>query len=259
MTGPAGHSSFFPFPREGGRAGAAHRARGPAYTRADPLEESWMDARGFVKELEGFKAERLAPLVGAGRDPLFQRSQPLDSKRMLQVALANEIGVSELAAAWMPSTAELDVKIAFARQAGDEAGHFQLVADRLAALGFDLESFRPPAANPLFDYLRGLTTTVERIAAGLFTLESIALGVNENFMAFCEGQGDLETVRIYREYIQPDELRHQRLGQQLLARYATDPAGQTAARQVVGKVLEIAAAARAGAAQKLGTSCFPGC
>ncbi|MDB4953706.1 MAG: hypothetical protein JWO36_1275, partial [Myxococcales bacterium] len=31
----------------------------------------------------------------------------------------------------MPSTPELDVKLAFARQAGDEAGHFQLVADRL--------------------------------------------------------------------------------------------------------------------------------
>ncbi len=49
---------------------------------------------------------------------------------MLQVALANEISVSELAAAWMPSTQEVDVKIALARQAGDEAGHFQLVADR---------------------------------------------------------------------------------------------------------------------------------
>ena len=51
---------------------------------------------------------------------------------MLQVALANEISVSELAAAWMSNTPEVDVKIAFARQAGDEAGHFELVADRLA-------------------------------------------------------------------------------------------------------------------------------
>jgi len=44
--------------------------------------------------------------------------------------LANEISVSELAAAWMPSTPEIDVKLGFARQAGDEPGHFQLVADR---------------------------------------------------------------------------------------------------------------------------------
>ena len=61
---------------------------------------------------------------------------------MLQVALANEISVSELAAAWMPSTPEIDVKLAFARQAGDEAGHFQLVAERLSALGFDVAGFR---------------------------------------------------------------------------------------------------------------------
>jgi hypothetical protein len=88
---------------------------------------------------------------------------------MLQAALANEISVSELAAAWMPSTREVDVKIAFARQAGDEAGHFQLVAGRLGALGFDVAGFRPPGTNPLFEYLRGLSTTIERIAAGLFT------------------------------------------------------------------------------------------
>ena len=67
---------------------------------------------------------------------------------MLQLALANEISVSELAAAWMPSTPEVDVKIALARQAGDEARHFELVADRLVALGFELAGFQPPAANP---------------------------------------------------------------------------------------------------------------
>jgi uncharacterized ferritin-like protein (DUF455 family) len=159
----------------------------------------------------------------------------------------------------MPSTQEVDVKIAFARQAGDEAAHFQLVADRLAALGFDVASFQPPRANPLFDYLRGLSTTVERIAAGLFTLESIAYGVNENFMAFCHRRGDAETVRIYREYIQPDEQRHQQLGRQLLAKYATESALHQKAKDVVGRVLEIATAARAQAAEKMGTASFPGC
>ena len=54
---------------------------------------------------------------------------------------------------------------------------------------------------PLFDYLRSLSTTVERVAAGLFTLESIADAVNENFMAFCHQRGDAETVRICREYM----------------------------------------------------------
>ena len=217
-----------------------------------------MDAIAFVQELDAFKAERLSPIVGAGQTSLLGGA-PGDAKKMLQVALANEISVSELAAAWMPSTPEVDVKIALARQAGDEAGHFQLVADRLVALGFDIAGFRPPGANPLFDYLRGLSTTVERVAAGLFTLEAIAYAVNENFMAFCDLRGDAETVRIYRKYIQPNEQRHQQLGRQLLAKYAKEPALQESAKEVVRLVLEIATASRAQAADRMGTACLPGC
>src|SRR5262249_26058028 len=155
-------------------------------------------------------------------------------------------------------TRELDVKLAFARQAGDEAGHFQLVADRLTALGFDVAGFAP-ADNPLFQYLRGLTTTVERIAAGLGALAAIAYRGNQKFMALCERRGDRETVEIYRAYIQPDEQRHQQLGQQLIAKYATTPAQQQLAHDTVARLLEIAGATRATAAARLGTACFPGC
>ena len=172
---------------------------------------------GFLRELEAFQAERLSPILGAGRASLDEDA-PADAARMLQIALANELNVSELAAAWMPTTPEVEVKIAFARQAGDEAGHFQLVAARLAALGF------APAS-----------------------------------LAFCARRGDDETVRIYREYIQPDERAHQQLGRQLLDRYAVAPAQQRAAREAVARVLEIATATRAKAAEKLGAACFPGC
>jgi uncharacterized ferritin-like protein (DUF455 family) len=216
-----------------------------------------MDTISFVHELETFKTERLSRIVAAGQTSLG--GGPADAERLLEVALANEINVSELAATWMPSTAEIDVKVAFARQAGDEAGHFQLVADRLAALGFDVAGFSQPTETPLFRYLRGLSATVERVAAGLFTLESIAYAVNENFIAFCEERGDAETVRIYRAYIQPDERAHQELGQKLLAKYANTPELQRTAREAVAKVLEITAVGRAQVAQRLGTACFPGC
>lgn len=210
----------------------------------------------FLGELDAFKAERLAPIVAAGGTSLTGEAG--DPKALLQIALANEINVAELAALWMPSTPELDVKLAFARQAGDEAGHFQLVADRLRALGFDPDAFRA-GENPLFAYLRGVTSTVERIAAGLYTLESLAYAVNENFMAFCAARGDDETVRIYREYIQPDERAHQELGQRLLVKYAGTPELQELAKATVGKVLELAAATRAKAAERIGAACFPGC
>ncbi|MBX3157817.1 MAG: ferritin-like domain-containing protein [Deltaproteobacteria bacterium] len=212
----------------------------------------------FVRELEAWKTERLDAIVATGRTSITADA-PADATRMLQIALANEISVSELAAAWVATTPEVDVKIAFARQAGDEAGHFMLVSERLGALGFDAAAFQPPVGNPLFEYMRQLPTTVERIAASLFTLESIAYGVNENFMALCAQRGDAETVRIYREYIQPDERAHQELGQRLLAKYAATAEHQALARATAARVLEIAGAARAAAAAKLGTACFPGC
>nr|HEX4312951.1 ferritin-like domain-containing protein [Kofleriaceae bacterium] len=210
----------------------------------------------FVAALDAASATRLASLA-----PLVttRAGDPSDLHAMLQIALANEISVSELAARWMPTTPELDVKLGFARQAGDEAGHFQLVASRLAALGFDASAFVPPPANPLFAYLSGIESTVERVAAGLYALESIAYAVNETFMAYCGARGDAETVRIYEAYIQVDERAHHELGKRLLAKYAVTPAAQAAARATVDRVFDLAAATRAAAATRTGLACFPGC
>jgi hypothetical protein len=83
--------------------------------------------------------------------------------------------------------------------------------------------------------------------------------VNEEFMAYCAEQGDDETVRIYREYIQPDERAHHELGKKLLDKYARTPALQKLADTTTARVLELATAVRAKAAEKIGTSCFPGC
>ncbi|MEO8842794.1 MAG: ferritin-like domain-containing protein [Kofleriaceae bacterium] len=212
----------------------------------------------FLAALDEDRANRLAPITGAGRMSLTAELTT-DAQRLLQVALTNEVNVAELAALWVATTPELDVKLAFARQAGDEANHFNLVAARLTALGFDTSAYAPPPPNALFEYLRGLATTIERLAAGLYALEAIAYAVNENFMAFCEARGDHETVRIYREYIQPDERGHHELGKQLLAKYAVTAADQAVAQATTARVFELAAKTRAVAAEKLGAACFPGC
>ncbi|CAN5174206.1 hypothetical protein BH11MYX1_BH11MYX1_54250 [soil metagenome] len=212
----------------------------------------------FITALDADRAARIAPIAGAGRLSLTA-AVTMDAKALLQVALSNEINVADLAARWVPTTEEIDVKLAFARQAGDEANHFNLVADRLKAQGFDVDAYTPPAANALFEYMRGLTGTIERLAAGLYALEAIAYAVNENFMAFCEARGDHETVRIYRDYIQPDELGHHELGTQLLAKYAVTAEQQARAQATAARVFELAAVTRAKAAEKLGAACFPGC
>lgn len=210
---------------------------------------------GFADELAARSHDRLAAIIEAGRGD----AGSADAKALLQVALVNEISVSELAASWVGSTREVDVKLAFARQAGDEAGHFQLVAQRLRTLGFDVDGFVPPAANPLFQYLATLGTTIERVAAGLFALESIAYGVNENFIAYCRAHGDDETVRLYESIIQPEEREHQAIGRALLDKYVTTPEARERAMATVDRVLEIATTTRAAAAGRLGVTCFPGC
>jgi uncharacterized ferritin-like protein (DUF455 family) len=210
---------------------------------------------GFSDELTARSQDRLAAIIAAGRADTGGG----DARALLQVALVNEISVSELAASWVASTPEVDVKLAFARQAGDEAGHFQLVAERLRALGFDMDAFVPPAANPLFQYMATLGSTVERVAAGLFALESIAYGVNENFIAYCRAHGDDETVRLYETIIQPEEREHQAIGRGLLDKYVTTADARTRALATVDRVLEIATTTRAAAATRLGVSCFPGC
>jgi hypothetical protein len=212
----------------------------------------------LVDELAARSHDRLLAMVAAGRAGA-EAAEAKEAKALLQVALVNEISVSELAASWVGTTPEIDAKLAFARQAGDEAGHFQLVAERLRAHGFDLDAFAPPPQNPLFRYLAELGTTVERVAGGLFTLESIAYGVNENFIAFCRARGDAETVRLYEEIIQPEEREHQAIGRALLEKYATTDDARARANAVVDRVLEIAAAGRAATATRLGVACFPGC
>ena len=225
-----------------------------------------MNSKTFVKELEAANEATLAELGGTGQFGLSTETVTgttaqvaIVLPRLLQVALANEISVSDLAAAWMPSTAEADIKITFAQQVGDEADHFRLVEGRLNALGVSTAEFMSPALNPLFSYLRSLETAVERIAAGPFTLESIAFLVNEQFLKFCEQAGDQETVVLYQRRIQPDERHHHLLGAALLEKYATSPDAQQRARDAARKTLELARQMRQMTAQKLGTACFPGC
>jgi uncharacterized ferritin-like protein (DUF455 family) len=213
----------------------------------------------FVASLaeENYAAlERLGELSTVGAPP-----QELTVERLLQVALKNELEASELAAIWMSTTSELDVKLAFARQAGDEAKHYGLVADRLRALGVDVDSIDPREGgySALFEYLRQLQSTTARVAAGQFTREAIALVRNQCFIDFCEARGDHETAALYREIIQPDEQHHHQLGRRLLVIYASNDNEQQVASQAARHTLELAEEIQEMARLKAGISRAPGC
>jgi bacterioferritin (cytochrome b1) len=185
----------------------------------------------------------------------------LNVVNLLKVALKNEIEATEVAARWLVSTDDISVKLALARQVGDEAKHYRLVADRLQAMGFAATSFDPLAKGygPLFQYLDGLKSTVERVAAGQFTREAIAIVKNRQFIAFCEAAGDRETARLYREVIEPDERHHHELGRTLLRSLATTPEAQAAAARAARRTLELAEELQQKALATAGIHHAPGC
>ena len=211
--------------------------------------------------LDTLAAANHALLDRIGTATRQEPSGELTVRQLLRLALRNELEASELAARWMSACPELDAKLAFARQCGDEARHYGLIVGRLAELGDDLTGFDPLAGgySPLFQYLATLETTVERAAAGPYTRESLAVVRNEAFIEFCEAKDDAQTAELYRFVIQPDERHHHELGQRLLQRYAIDDASQAKALAVSAKVLTLAEELQELARLKAGICRAPGC
>jgi len=186
---------------------------------------------------------------------------PLNVPNLLKVALKNEIEATEIAARWLVTSDDVAVKLALARQVGDEAKHYRLIADRLRQLGVDAGALDPLAGGygPLFKYLDTLTTTVERIAAGQFTREAIAVVKNRQFIEFCERVGDAATAALYRDTIEPDERYHHELGRHLLLRLATTPESQAAATAAARRTLALAEELQKKALATAGIHHAPGC
>jgi len=219
-----------------------------------------MTAEEFIRQLAGENQRRLGLLAPA--DTLKPEVEgDLNVLNLLKVALRNEIEATEIAARWLVTTDDVDVKLALARQVGDEAKHYRMIADRLRGLGFDTRPFDPLAKGygPLFQYLDTLKSTVERVAAGQFTREAIAVVKNRQFIEFCEHAGDRETAAMYRDVIEPDERYHHELGRTLLLRLATTEEAQAAATAAARRTLELADELQKKALATAGIHHAPGC
>jgi 1,2-phenylacetyl-CoA epoxidase catalytic subunit len=217
-------------------------------------------AAEFVASLD---AENQAALRGLEPDATLKPEVegPLNVPNLLKVALRNEIEATEIAARWLVSTDDVGVKLALARQVGDEAKHYRLIADRLGQLGVDAATLDPLAGGygPLFKYLETLATTVERVAAGQFTREAIAVVKNRQFIEFCERAGDKATAALYRDTIEPDERYHHELGRRLLLRLATTDEAQAAATAAARRTLGLAEELQKKALATAGIHHAPGC
>jgi uncharacterized ferritin-like protein (DUF455 family) len=210
----------------------------------------------FLAELDEENTRALARIgAAAAREPAAETTVG----KLLLLALKNEIEATECAAGWIPTTPEVDVKLSFARQAGDEAKHFGLIEKRLAEIGVDTSRFDPAPRSPLLQYLASLETTVERVAAGQFTREALAVVRNEEFIRFCKSRGDGATAALYEDIIQPDERHHHELGRRLLGRLADTEDARALARRAARRTLELAEELQEIARMKMGVSRAPGC
>jgi len=221
----------------------------------------------FVAELDAqnrVALERIATVNATPPGSVREAPPPsevLSVARLLKVALKNEIEATECAAAWIPSTPELDAKLAFSRQVGDESKHYRLIQRRLAEMGVDLTGFDPFAQgrSPLAAYLLSLEGTVARVAAGPFTREALAIVRNDEFIHYCEQSADPATSALYQDVIQKDEEYHHDLGRSLLLKLATTEEAQAAARASSRRVLELAEEIQEVARMKSGIAHAPGC
>jgi uncharacterized ferritin-like protein (DUF455 family) len=219
-----------------------------------------MTAEEFVAALDAENQARLRDLEpDATLTPEVKGA--LNVPNLLKVALRNEAEATVIAARWLASSDDIKLVLALARQAADEAKHYELIAKRLAVLGFDAGDFDPLAGGfgPLSTYLQTLTTSVERAAAGQFTREAIAIVKNRQFIEFCERVGDKETAALYRDVIEPDERHHHELGRRTLLRLATTPEAQAAAQRAARRTLELADELQKKALATAGIHHAPGC
>lgn len=218
-----------------------------------------MKPEEFLDELDRKVGERLAHIGAVAR--AAEPASGVGIPALLATALKKELEATEEAALWLTTETDVEVKLALARQCGDEARHYRLIAERLRALGVDPAAaparFGPP--TPMFGYLKGLGSTVERVAAGQFTREALAKVHNQAFIDYCESQGDAETARLYRDVIQPDEGHHHEMGRRLLARLAVTEEAQALARAAAMRTLEIAEELQEIARLKMGICRAPGC
>ena len=217
-----------------------------------------MDSKTFIA---GLVEEMHAVFARLGEHETLEAESggQVEVVTLLKLALASELEASELAGAWMPTTPEIDAKRVFAAQCGDEMRHYHLISQRLEELGEDMSHFDPLAEghSPLYEYMRTLGTTVERIAAGPFTSEAIAEVRNDQFITFCESIGDDETARLYREIIQPEEVHHHHLGREILEKYAVTPELQEMVAAATHNTLAIADELRTLSEKATGLTALP--
>jgi len=215
--------------------------KGPPESALDPEGSA---ARGTAlppaEFAEAFNDELVRALAHVGHPDLVATREDTQIQDLLFAGLKDEIEASEIAAVWMVAEVDLELKLGLARQVGDEARHYRLLADRLRQLGVEPGGVDPRARgySHTFRYLKGLQTAAERLAANA-AREGLARLRNALVASFCDARGDGETARLYRDVIGPDEAWHLDFARRMVARYALTAEDQERARHAMVRTLQL--------------------
>jgi hypothetical protein len=197
-----------------------------------------VDAASYVSELESKHLDSFRQVVATHVATLAKEN--LSVADVLKLEMRGVVEAIEVAALWLPDS-ELDMKLALATRAGDCGRHFQLLGDRLAAIGVSPASFdvRFGGYSKLFAFFRSLQTTEERGAAGFLTLGGLNLTRFEALAQWCHERGDTETAALYRTRLIEDEQRHLDAGRGLLVAVVESEESQARARRATYRTVEV--------------------
>lgn len=198
-----------------------------------------VDAASYVSELESKHLDSFRQVVATFVATLAKEN--LSVTDVLKLEMRGVVEAIEVAALWLPDSDGLDMKMALATRAGDCARHFQLLGDRLAALGVSPASFdaRHGGYSKLFAFFRSLQTSEERAAAGFLTLGGLNLTRFEALAQWCHERGDAETAALYRSRLMEDEQRHLDVGRGLLVAVVETEESQARARRATYRTVEV--------------------
>ncbi len=141
---------------------------------------------------------------------------------VLKQRCLNERCLMEAFASLVKKMPDTELKLKLASQAADEAKHYRLLAERLLEMGEDPDDFDPPPPwVEVFEQTVQTPEPREATAAVHFTAEMVSMNVHLPDAQTTVYYDDPKTLALYRDYIQPDEERHEELCQVAMRRLIT--------------------------------------
>lgn len=178
--------------------------------------------------------------LGEGATYYVNRSQE-EITRRLGAAVYNELRIAELCAAWVRDVPDTNLRMSLAKQSWQEFRHYKLVRDRLRGLGVDPDACEPtPAQRALFSVADEFHDWLQRLAFTQYAAEGCTTyDQNEETIRVALEVGDLKTVTLYRDHIQPDERFHAQIGAVAIRDHATTPERREAVIAAVERFLTV--------------------